>query len=119
MDPSARSEPWLAPPPPPRSVSERLGYLALRISGWRVVGVRPTTSRFIIIVAPHTSNWDLLVGFACGYGAGILSRWAYGFFVKAELFQGPLAPVFRLLNAIPIDRSAPHDAVHRSVETLR
>lgn len=109
----------LAPPPPRRSLIERLGYLALRLSGWRVAGIRPTAPSFLIIVAPHTSNWDLVVGLVCGYGAGILSRWPFGFFVKAGLFRGPLALVFRALGGIPIDRSAPHDAVRRSVELLR
>lgn len=108
----------LAPPPRPRSLTEWLGYLALRLFGWRVVGMRPVVPKFLIIVAPHTSNWDLVVGLACGYGAGILSRWPYGFFIKAGLFRGPLAPIFRALGGIPIDRSAPHDAVRRSVEIL-
>jgi 1-acyl-sn-glycerol-3-phosphate acyltransferase len=109
----------LAPPPPPHSPTERLGYLALRLAGWRVVGIRPTASRFLIIIAPHTSNWDFVVGLACGYGAGILSRWPYGFFIKAGLFRGPLGTMLRALGGIPIDRSAPHEVVPRSVEILR
>lgn len=109
----------LAPPPLPRSLVERVAYAALRLSGWRVTGDRPSTPKFVLIVAPHTSNWDFFVGLACGYGAGLLSRWPYGFFVKAELFRGPLALVFGGLGGIPIDRSAPHDAVQRSVEVLR
>lgn len=116
---SSNNERALAPPPRPRSLTERLGYLALWLCGWRVVGIRPTAPRFLIIVAPHTSNWDFVVGLACGYGAGILSRWPYGFFIKAALFRGPLASVFRVLGGIPIDRSAPHDAVRRSVEILQ
>jgi 1-acyl-sn-glycerol-3-phosphate acyltransferase len=108
----------LAPPARPRSLSERLGYLALRLSGWQVVGIRPTASKFLIVVAPHTSSWDFLVGLACGYGAGILSRWPYGFFIKAGLFLGPLAPVLRGLGGIPIDRSAPHDAARGGAELL-
>ncbi len=80
--------------------------------------MRPTAPKYLIIVAPHTSNWDFLVGLACGYGAGILSRWPYGFFIKASLFRGPLAPAFAALGGIPIDRSAPHDAVRRAVEIL-
>lgn len=83
-----------------------------------MVGTRPTAARFLILVAPHTSNWDFLVGLACGYGAGLLSRWPYGFFIKAGLFVGPLAPLLRALGGIPIDRSAPHHAVHRAVEIL-
>jgi 1-acyl-sn-glycerol-3-phosphate acyltransferase len=109
----------LALPPPPRSLAEWMGYLALRLSGWRVVGIRPTAPCFLIIIAPHTSNWDLFVGLACGYGAGILSRWPYRFFVKKTLFRGPLGWVFRGLGGIPIDRSAPHDAVRRTVEVLK
>lgn len=108
----------LVPPPAPRGPIERLAALALRLSGWRVVGTRPAAPRFVMIVAPHTSNWDFPVGLACGYGAGILSRWPYGFFVKAELFRGPLAPLLRTLGGIPIDRRATHDAVRRSVEIL-
>lgn len=108
----------LAPPSPPLSLAERAGCLGLRLSGWRVVGSRPATARFVIIVAPHTSAWDFLVGLVCGYGAGILSRWPYGFFIKAGLFVGPLAPLFRALGGVPIDRSAPHQAVHRAVEIL-
>jgi 1-acyl-sn-glycerol-3-phosphate acyltransferase len=108
----------LAPPPPPRSLVEKLGFLALRLSHWRVVGTRPTAPKFLIIVAPHTSNWDFMVGLACGYGAGLLSRWPYGFLIKAALFRGPLAAIFRALGGIPIDRSAPHDAVRQSVEVL-
>lgn len=117
LDPSS-TEPALAPAPAPRSLPERLGYLALRLAGWRVTGIRPAAPRFLMIVAPHTSNWDFPVGLACGYGAGILSRWPYGFFVKATLFRGPLARVLHALGGIPIDRSAPQDAVRRSVETL-
>jgi 1-acyl-sn-glycerol-3-phosphate acyltransferase len=109
----------LAPPPPPRSLSERLASLVLRLSGWRVVGIRPTAPRLVVIVAPHTSNWDLLVGLACGYGAGILSRWPYRFFIKVELFHTPLAPLFRVLGGIAVDRSTPHEVVHRSAEILR
>jgi 1-acyl-sn-glycerol-3-phosphate acyltransferase len=96
-----------------------VGGLALRLFGWSVVGDRPAAERFLIIVAPHTSNWDFPVGLACGYGAGILSRWPYGFFIKAALFRGPLAPALRALGGIPIDRSAPHDAVRRAAEILR
>lgn len=106
----------LAPPPSPRSLAERLGYVALKLAGWRVVGVRPTAPKLLIIVVPHTSNWDFAVGLACGYGTGLLSRWPYGFFVKDTLFRGPLGAALRGLGGIPINRRAPQDVVRRSVE---
>ncbi len=109
----------LAPAPPLGRRTEGLGHLALRLLGWSVVGTRPTADRLVMIVAPHTSNWDFFVGLACGYGAGILSRWPYGFFVKSALFVGPMGWALRALGGIPIDRSAPHDAVQLSAELLR
>jgi 1-acyl-sn-glycerol-3-phosphate acyltransferase len=103
----------------PRRALERLGALALRLSGWRVDGAPPDVPTLVIIVAPHTSNWDFAVGLACGYGARILSRWPYGFFVKSTLFRGPVGAILRALGGIPIDRTAPHEAVSRSVELLQ
>lgn len=105
-------------PPPPRSTAERLGAFVLRLLGWRISGDLPAAPKGIVIVAPHTSNWDFLLGLACGYAAGLLSRWPYGFYIKAVLFRGPLGTALRALGGIPIDRSAPHDAVRLGVERL-
>ena len=75
--------------------------------GWRVVGAMPRAPKLVVIVAPHTSNWDFPIGLACGYGSSLLSAWPYGFLAKDSLFRGPLGPVLRALGGIPIDRSAP------------
>ncbi len=31
----------------------------LKMTGWRAEGARPLERRFVLIAAPHTSNWDL------------------------------------------------------------
>ena len=96
----------LAPSTQVHGLTQRLANLVLRLMGWRVVGVMPRVPKLVVIVAPHTSNWDFPIGLACGYGSGLLSAWPYGFLAKDSLFRWPLGPVLRALGGIPIDRSA-------------
>ena len=39
-----------------------LAKLLLRIIGWRVAITVPNYPKCIICVAPHTSNWDFILG---------------------------------------------------------
>ncbi|HEX9708868.1 MAG TPA: acyltransferase, partial [Candidatus Thermoplasmatota archaeon] len=63
------------PPSAPRwggPASRALGRLALRLlGGWRVEGAIPDVPRCVIIVAPHTSNWDFVVGMAAAVALGL------------------------------------------------
>jgi len=97
----------LAPSTQARGLTQRGANLVLRLMGWRVVGVMPRAPKLVVIVAPHTSNWDFPIGLACGYGSGLLPRWPHGFLAKNSLFRGPLGSVLRALGGISIDRGAP------------
>ena len=37
-----------------------LGLSFLKLTGWEAVGNLPEIPKFVMILAPHTSNWDLL-----------------------------------------------------------
>ena len=37
-----------------------LALIIFRISGWKVSGERPRIPKYVIIAAPHTSNWDFV-----------------------------------------------------------
>ena len=41
-----------------------IGRGVLRAMGWRIEGEIPDVPRIVISVAPHTSNWDFVVGMA-------------------------------------------------------
>ena len=74
----------------------------LKISGWRVIGDMPhDIKKYVIIVAPHTSNWDFIIG--------VLVRCTLGFksmyLGKKELFRPPFGWLFRKLGGYPVDRS--------------
>ena len=102
----------LAPPPPPRDLAERLGHVALRLSGWRVVGARPTAPRFVMIVAPHTSNWDGVILILTALALRVRLYWLG----KHTLFEPPFGSFVRWLGGIPIDRTSSHNAVEQAVQ---
>lgn len=86
-----------------------LGRLWLFFSGWKLVGDVPPGRKFVIIAAPHTSNWDLLHMLAAAWVFRIRISWLG----KKSLFRGPFAPFMRWLGGIPIDRSAHHGVVQQ------
>ena len=72
----------------------------LRSFGWRSVLVWPSASKGIIVVYPHTSNWDFIIGVLYKVGAGLPARWMG----KDTLFRWPLRRLFLRLGGIPINR---------------
>ncbi len=96
---------------PEYNLAQRFWNRAIGWVGWKVVGTWPTPDKFIMVVAPHTSNWDVPVGLLAGFSSGILGRWPYGFMMKDIWFKKPLGPFMRKLGGLPIDRSNPNDVV--------
>lgn len=72
----------------------------LGLLGWTAQGTLPQRDKCIICIAPHTSNWDFIVG-QLYYRS--LGRKA-GFLMKKEWFWGPLGWIFRRLGGIPVYR---------------
>ena len=76
--------------------------------GWRIAGSIPDEPKLVIIVAPHTSNWDFVVGVAAKFALAL----RVVFLGKDALFHFPLGALMRRLGGVPVDRSAPHDVVN-------
>lgn len=104
-------EPGPAVPRTGGVVSRSLGRLVLGMLGWHIEGAMPNLPKFVIIVAPHTSNWDFPVGAA----AKVALRLEATFVGKHTLFRFPLGVVMRALGGIPIDRSRSQDFVSTSI----
>ncbi len=79
--------------------------------GWRAVGIVPEPRKFIIIAAPHTSNWDFL------YFLGLTQDLAVDahFMAKESLFRWPMRRFMLEMGGIPVDRSARHNMVDAMV----
>lgn len=69
--------------------------------GWEVEVDQPTPKKCIICVAPHTSNWDFVIGELYYTSIGLTSN----FLMKKEWFVGPLGSLFRRIGGIPVERS--------------
>jgi 1-acyl-sn-glycerol-3-phosphate acyltransferase len=90
-----------------------LSWILLKLSGWKVVNVAPATGSYLIIAAPHTSNWDFPIGIAIAFHL----RLKVYFIGKHTLFEGVLGPVMRWLGGIPLNREASKNFVDASIET--
>jgi 1-acyl-sn-glycerol-3-phosphate acyltransferase len=95
-------------------VMRAVGRAVLRMLGWRVEGAVPNLPKFVIAVAPHTSNWDFVVGAATMFALDL----RLSFIGKHTLFVGPFAPVLRWMGGIPVDRTSPHGVVAESVRAF-
>jgi 1-acyl-sn-glycerol-3-phosphate acyltransferase len=78
----------------------RVGAAVLKLLRWRAVLAQPVPPRCVIIVYPHTSNWDFVVGLAAKWHLGIELR----FIAKDSLFVGPFARLFTRWGGIPVNR---------------
>lgn len=74
----------------------------LRLLGWTVDVVLPSAPRGVIIVYPHTSNWDFAVGYLAKVAAGLRVQWIG----KESLFRWPVGAILRRMGGIPVRRGA-------------
>ncbi len=92
----------------------RLIYILIfKLIGWKIEGSFPLEiKKYIAAVAPHTSNWDFVIGVMA---RSILNIQNAKFLGKSQLFNSPFGWFFRLLGGNPVDRSSSHDVVHQVV----
>ena len=84
----------------PASVTQFLAKLSLRWNGWTAEGEKPAATKYVLIAAPHTTNWDLFHLLQIAWFLGVKLSWMG----KKSLFRGPMGPVMRALGGIPINR---------------
>jgi len=89
-----------------------VGRMLLRLKGYKIEGKFANEPRMILIAAPHTSNWDLIVALGTILSLGV----RINFMMKKEAFFFPFGGLFKALGGVPLDRSSPKRVV---VQTLR
>lgn len=93
----------------------RLADWGLRASGWRSDGELPSVAKYVVIAAPHTSNWDFVFTIAFATKHGIPIRWMG----KHTLFKGAAGPIMRGFGGVPVDRTAAHGMVDQMCQLFR
>ena len=90
----------------------RASRLILGLTGWRIEGQLPSIPKFVLVGAPHTSNWDLPYTLLMAFGLRAKIHWMG----KEALFRGPFKGVFQWLGGIPVKRSKSHNLVEQSIQ---
>jgi 1-acyl-sn-glycerol-3-phosphate acyltransferase len=98
-----------------KTVMRWLALIIFRFAGWKSAGKRPAISKYVIIAAPHTSNWDFFYTMCLAF---ILDIKPF-IMMKAGWFLWPVGPFLSWLGAIPVDRSKSNHVVARSIQAFR
>ena len=93
------------------SIFRGLSALGLFLSGWKVIPPSELKPPYVIIGAPHTSNWDLPLMLA----AAFLTRMDVKWMGKNSLFRPIIGSILRWFGGIPIDRSQSHNVVKQMI----
>jgi 1-acyl-sn-glycerol-3-phosphate acyltransferase len=97
------------------AASRAFGRALLGLLRWRVEGAVPDVPKCVIVAAPHTSNWDFVVGIAAKLALGLRVGWL----AKHTIFRWPFAGLLRRLGGIPVDRAAAEGLVETAIERFR
>jgi 1-acyl-sn-glycerol-3-phosphate acyltransferase len=84
-------------------MKKQFAKFLLKLFGWKVViNIPPDVKKCVVMMAPHTSNWDFLIGYLGYMSIGVDSK----YLVKKEAFFFPLGKILLAVGGIPVDRKA-------------
>jgi 1-acyl-sn-glycerol-3-phosphate acyltransferase len=72
----------------------------LRLTHWSLAGTAPSEPKYVLLAAPHTTNWDLPSLLLLAWSHGTRFNWLG----KHQLFFGPMNRIMRVLGGIPVRR---------------
>lgn len=82
-------------------LARRILLALYRWKGWTLEGRRPDCDKFIILGAPHTSNWDFVFFLGATHELGIRPN----FIGKSSLFKWPMTRFMLDMGGVPVERS--------------
>ena len=92
-----------------------ISILILKVIGWQARGGKLPHHKFVLIGAPHTSNWDFPLMLMVVLKLKLRVFWMG----KHTLFPFPFAGFMKWLGGIPINRSASHNVVRETVRHFK
>lgn len=91
------------------------GWLLYKVCGWTKEVSVSHPKKYIICLAPHTSNWDFVLGQLYSYADGV----KINFLMKKEWFFFPLGALFRRLGGISVNRQKKGSMTDALAETAQ
>ncbi len=89
------------------------GYYLLRMFGWRIdKDIPQDVKKCVIVMGPHTSNWDFVIGRIAFYTYGLKAK----FLIKKEAFVPGFGWLLKWMGGIPVDRKAKNNLTNVAAE---
>ena len=89
-----------------------ISLIIFRIIGWKIVGDTNYPDKCMVIAAPHTSNWDFLIGRCSAYINDIKPK----YLIKSELFLPIIGSILKWDGGIPVYRKSKNNVVDQLTE---
>jgi len=90
------------------------GRTILKLYGWRIEGEVPDLAKYMLVLAPHTSNWDFVFSISAMLAIGLEAHW----FAKQEIFIWPFRKLLKALGGIAVNRGAAHGMINEVVKDI-
>jgi 1-acyl-sn-glycerol-3-phosphate acyltransferase len=97
------------------AIMHRASRAILGLAGWRTEGQLPRIPKFVLVGAPHTSNWDLPFTLLVAFALRARIRWMG----KTAIFRRPFRGFFKWLGGIPVERSQSTNLVEQSIQQFQ
>lgn len=96
-------------------ITRAIARMLVGLLPWRLTGDFPDIPKLVLIAAPHSSNWDGVVGISSALAMGLRATWMG----KDTLFRFGLGGLMRSFGGIPTDRRNPRGAVGQMAELFK
>jgi 1-acyl-sn-glycerol-3-phosphate acyltransferase len=96
----------------PARLVRRLLIALYKWGGWTSVGTVPEPQRFVLVAAPHTSNWDFPYFLGVTHMLSIRTH----FMAKSSLFRWPMGGFMRQVGGVRLDRATAKDTVQQMID---
>ncbi len=87
----------------------------LKSIGWHVEGIGPDIKKYVLVAAPHTSNWDFPMTLAVASALKLKIHWMG----KATMFHWPFRRAMLWLGGIPVNRDQASNIVGQSIQAFQ
>lgn len=88
-----------------------ISLFLLKILGWKKEGTLPVEKKYVMIAAPHTSNWDFLYTILIAFAFKLKIFWMG----KNTLFKKPFGPLVKWMGGIPVNRDRSNNLVDETI----
>lgn len=95
--------------------SRWVGRTGMKLFGWSFRGELPNEPKLMFAVAPHTSNWDFVMGLFALFALGVRIHWLG----KHSIFIWPFRRLLKSWGGIPVYRHAPQGFVEQVADQFK